>query len=567
MKTANKLGALVWLLILSSCTHVTMERQTSNNVSEDIRVNQVGYLVNHTKKFSVANTQASYFQLLDANNNIVASGDLIDLGFWQPSGENLKVGNFSSVSTPANNYKVYIDDKGVSSDFDIDSNLYDQVVVDVAKSFYLQRASLEIEEKYAGRWSRELGHLDDRISYHPTTGLKGTTAAPKGWYDAGDFGKYVVNGAVSASQMLTLYELYPEQYQDDSLNIPESGNGENDLLDEVRHQLEWLLSMQDLDGGVFHKLTTKTFEGMVLASAANKPRFMMAKSTSASLDFAAVMAQAARVYSDVEFSARMLSAAELAWQWSLNNNDVIFSNAPDVITGQYPDDDFNDEFFWAAAELYTTTEKTDFLNFALDFMSPLTMVIGESWRTYLNNMGVYSLLHHSQELPNDLVESLSAQLVGLADKTIDRMNENAYSTAIDEFEWGSNSDVLNALTSVAHAYYLTGDKKYLDAVVQGIDYVFGRNATGYSFVTGYGDKQPMNIHHRQSSADGIVDPIPGFIVGGPNGHQQDVGDVRYLFAEPAKSYMDVEPSYASNEVAINWNAPLVFVLGFINANL
>ncbi len=98
--------------------------------------------------------------------------------------------------------------------------------------------------------------------------------------------------------MLALYELLPSQHQDACLNIPESNNGENDLLDEIKYQLDWLLNMKDSDGGVFHKLTTKRFAGMILASKANKQRWMMAKSTSASLDFAAVMAQAARIYKD-----------------------------------------------------------------------------------------------------------------------------------------------------------------------------------------------------------------------------------------------------------------------------
>jgi endoglucanase len=119
----------------------------------------------------------------------------------------------------------------------------------------------------------------------------------------------------------------------------------------------------------------------------------------------------------------------------------------------------------------------------------------------------------------------------------------------------------------AHAYRLTNDSKYLNAIVQSMDYIFGKNATGYSFVTGYGCKTPKHIHHRPSASDKIDEPIPGFVVGGPNWAKQDKGSgVKYNDSLPAKSYMDVEGSYASNEVCINWNAPAVFVLGFLEAN-
>lgn len=563
-------GQFLLLLSLTACVqHQVSSAGDEQSVSEHIRINQLGYLDNFTKRVSVVNTQAAIFQLLDAENNIVFTGNLVDSGVWEHSGEHLKVGDFSAVKGESNSYRIQVKDKGVSHPFEINSTIYSQLLITASKSFYLQRASIDIKEQYAGQWKRALGHPDDNVGYHPSTGLTGSTASPKGWYDAGDFGKYVVNGAVSASQLLSVYELYPSQLGDGSLNIPESGNGVNDLLDEVKYQLDWLLSMQDGDGGLFHKLTSKTFEGMIAPNKAKKQRLMMAKSTAATLDFAALTAQAARVYLHFypEFSRQLLIASERAWQWSLRNNHLPFKNPDDVITGQYDDNDFNDEFFWASAELYTTTGETIYLDAALEKMPKLQMNIGESWRTYLGNMGMYSMLHHAKKLPEEVTDHISRQLIDLADHTVEKMNLNAYSTAIDVFEWGSNSDILNALSSVAHAYYLTADRKYLDAVVTGIDYIFGRNATGYSFVTGYGDKQPMHIHHRQSSADGIAEPVPGFVVGGPNAQQQDKGDVNYQSSQPAKSYQDVEASYASNEVAINWNSPLVFLLVFINANL
>ena len=93
-----------------------------------------------------------------------------------------------------------------------------------------------------------------------------------------------------------------------------------------------------------------------------------------------------------------------------------------------------------------------------------------------------------------------------------------------------------------------------------LHYIFGRNAVGYSFVTGVGSRPPMNIHHRPSSADGIVEPVPGFLAGGPNTVVPDDCGISTRSQYPAAAYGDQECSYSTNEIAINWNAPLVFAL-------
>jgi endoglucanase len=114
-----------------------------------------------------------------------------------------------------------------------------------------------------------------------------------------------------------------------------------------------------------------------------------------------------------------------------------------------------------------------------------------------------------------------------------------------------------------NAYLISKDKKYLDAALTNLDYLLGRNATGYCFLTGVGTKSPMNPHHRQSVADGIVEPVPGLLAGGPNPVRQD--GCKYEFLEPETCYLDQSCSYASNEIAINWNAPMVYLANAIEA--
>ena len=136
-----------------------------------------------------------------------------------------------------------------------------------------------------------------------------------------------------------------------------------------------------------------------------------------------------------------------------------------------------------------------------------------------------------------------------------------------DFIWGSNSVVLNQSMMLLQGYRLNGKAAYLQAAQSGLDYVLGRNAVGTSFVTGFGARSAQHPHHRPSVADGVVAPVPGFLVGGPQPGQQDKGDCRssYPSAVPAKSWLDDGCSYASNEIAINWNAPLVYVTAALQA--
>jgi endoglucanase len=155
----------------------------------------------------------------------------------------------------------------------------------------------------------------------------------------------------------------------------------------------------------------------------------------------------------------------------------------------------------------------------------------------------------------------------MADGYIEKGPTNAFQTvmgqSVKDFSWGGNSVAANQGILLIRAYLLTGAKKYVDHAVSNIDYLLGRNATGYSFVTGIGSKSPMFPHHRPSVADGITEPVPGLLVGGPNPGMQD--KCVYPFKEPETAYTDNDCSYASNEIAINWNAPIVYLVNAVEA--
>jgi len=280
-------------------------------------------------------------------------------------------------------------------------------------------------------------------------------------------------------------------------------------------------------------------------------------------------AQASRLYRtyDPEFAAKCLKASEKAWNWAVKNPNVIYKNPADIKTGEYGDAKFVEEFWWAASELYITTKKIEYLTYLTKNEPHAEMTIGNSWCQFIGNLGNFSIILADSTISKEIKQKVNQKIIGLADVLLEILEKNPYHIILDDFQWGSNSDVENSAMVFVYAYKLTNNTKYLNAVVESMDYIFGKNATGYSFVTGFGTKTPKNIHHRPSASDKIDEPIPGFVVGGPNAYRQDErSGVKYDSKFPAKSYMDVEASFASNEVCLNWNAPAVFVLGFLEAN-
>ncbi len=548
----------IFAMFLSSCTTSTIVSKADNH--EHIRFNQLGYYPDAIKEFVVADYEATSFQILNEKGKKAFEGELIIKGVWESSGESILQGDFSALSKTGN-YTLQLNTGLTSAPFEIAKGLYGAALDASIKSFYFQRASMAIEKQYGGIYKRASGHPDDHCFYHSSTGKEeGTLNSPGAWYDAGDYGKYVVNAAITVGQMLNLLEMVPDAIPTDQLNIPESGNGIRDLLDEIRFELDWVMTMQDEDGGVYHKLTALNFGGFIMPEDYDLDRYIIGKGTFSSLTFAAVLAQASRIYADIDpvFSSEALVAAECAWDWAVENSDVPFRNPEDVVTGQYGDDQFSDDFYWAAAELFISTGKESYLETLTKNDQPYIHQITNSWKFFIRNMGFHTLLINDKQN-----EELTKKHLALSDELLAKMESIPYGISIDHFEWGSNSDVLNQAMILCIAHHLSGEQKYLDGAIRNTDYIFGKNATGFSFLTGFGSKQVMNPHHRPSGADDIDEPVPGFILGGPNKDKQDRAQVEYTSDFPARSYADVEASYASNEVCLNWNAPAVFVLGYL----
>jgi len=565
----NKMKKLLTLVFVFLLVFEAYSQNKKTNNAAIVHLNQLGYYPKSVKKAIVVESKVSTFEIVNAKGKSVYKGVMSKPTFYDQSGENVQVADFSDfIAHGIFTFKV--SDTKESCKFEIKPNIYKDAFIAVLKSFYYQRSGQDIDEKYAGQWSRPKGHPDTLCYFHPSSQRgNGTMMSSKGWYDAGDYNKYVVNGGVSVGTMLNFFEMYPTFVTDGMTNIPESENGKSDLLDEIKYELDWMISMQMPDGASNMKLTSKNFSGFIMPVDDTTSRFVVGKSTAATLNLAAITAQASRLYKtyDNQFAAKCFTASEKAWEWAVKNPKAAFKNPGDINTGEYGDSIFTEEFWWAASELYAATHKTEYLNYMLKNEPYVDMFIGNSWCNFVGNLGCFSILLSDANLSKDLKLKMNQKLVDLANVLLTKLEKNPYRTILSDYQWGSNSDILNSAIIFAYAYQLSNDGKYLNAIVESVDYIFGKNATGYSFVTGFGSKTPQNIHHRLSGADKIVEPIPGFVVGGPNGGKQDTGiGVKYESEFPAKSYIDVEESYASNEVCINWNAPAVFILGFLEAN-
>jgi len=292
------------------------------------------------------------------------------------------------------------------------------------------------------------------------------------------------------------------------------------------------------------------------------------KSTCATADLAAVAAIAARVYApfDKDFAARNLSAARQAWAWAERYPNVTFTNPPGVQSGEYPDKDCSDERLWAAAELWRTTGEDVFNNYFLKnypaYRQTLLVLTPGTWRD-LAPMGMwtYALAERKGSDAAAIADIRQSTLTG-ARQIVERTRSNPYrvSLATNDYVWGSNGRAAEYGVQMLIANILSPDPAFAETALDDLHYLLGRNTFSMSWVTQVGSNPSRHIHHRPSGADKNPEPWPGLVAGGPNAERQD-GVLKALPPQPpAKDYRDVQDSWASNEIAINWQAMLVFLL-------
>ena len=533
--------------------------------------NQVGFLTKAQKQMAVVGAEGKEIVFKTSSGTEVLKVTAPEAQVWIPAGDTAaSLVDFSEIQTEGK-YQAYIDDEPIGHPITIGDKALEEAAKASIKFFYFQRASTALEEEYAGIYARAAGHLDTAVKYHPSTGKTDTEATfngSKGWYDAGDYGKYIVNSGISTYTLLQLYQQNKEYYDTLKLNIPESSNEVPDLLDEIRWNLDWMLTMQDDDGGVFHKLTTKQFAGNIMPEKGTAQRFAIGKGIEASWDFAAVVALASEIYKpyDPEFAQKCIDAAQKARLWALNHPYEIFEQPSDVGTGSYTGSVEWASKLWTNIEMYRVSGDTSVVSIIKSLPINNKKAVLQSWQ---NNymLGIFTIATNPDAFEAEMVDSATSIITTMADSYIKSLDNNGYGVALakGDFYWGSNGVAANKGMILIHAYILTKEEKYLNAAQSIVDYILGRNPLDKSYLTGYGVNPTMNPHHRPSQADGIDAPVPGMIAGGPNASATDCAKKYNDANAVARSYYDNSCSYATNEVAINWNAPFAYVIGSLQA--
>lgn len=521
------------------------------------------------KKYAVVfdeNPGGSFALIRENNGETVFEGELSEPVYDEAADSFVKTADFSSF-TWSGRYYLHITcgeketDTGV---FRISRDEYDDIYKSVVQMLYMQRCGTALDENIAGEWTHGTCHDAPAVVYG--TDVKKDVSG--GWHDAGDYGRYVVPGAKTVADLFLAYELFGAD--GDEYGIPESGNGVPDLLDEAEYELLWMLKMQDEIGGVYHKVTCRNFPGAVMPEEEQDELVLSPVSYAATCDFAAVMAKAAGLYMefDPSFADQAAKASEKAWEWILTQDHKEgFHNPEDISTGEYPDENLEDETLWAATELMlsdaVSTRTREKAAIVVDLQTESGLPgTGLGW----DNITAYALTDLAQGAEDEsLREKGKAGVLSSADSILEESADDAFGMALGtDYSWGSNMTVANNGMTLLLAELFTGDAKYHDAAAKQLDYLLGLNGTGYCFVTGFGSKSPTAPHHRPSQAVG--EAVPGMLVGGPNSHLEDPYAQGALKEKaPALCYVDNDASYSTNEVAIYWNSPLIALMAGLEA--
>ncbi len=586
MQLASRLIVLFVILNIYSIAN-------AQSSSANIKVNQVGYLIGHSKVAWLSNSSASYGEAWHIKNassgQTIFTSSLIDKPVYDAaSGDTLLKLDFTSLEI-AGSYYVEVDNLGASYPFIISDTTYNNLFKDLVRSYYYQRCGEDLVTANGGIWSRPACHANDGYIYGGYSGgsiISGAyVPSTGGWHDAGDFGKKIVPASMALYHLLKLVELFPSTVNSIPLNLPSDTFSMPDLLKEAKYELDWFFSLQFANGSVSHLITSANFAEQAMPDKDEQTRYLVPASSAATADFAAVMAIASKVYKpySAAYAAKCLSASQNAWAYIQATPTIApaggYTVDPPGInnTGTYFDTSDVDERLWASAELFNTTSDSvyrkyfethySYWNPEVDYPSSWPDVHGYAMYTYC--------FATSSEKTNTIREAIVNDIVYYTGLVVNAINTTGYGIALrpSDYYWGSNQLVGSYGVDLIRTYLLHPDTTYLEAALSHLSYLLGNNPLNLCYVTGHGTNSTKDPLQVPSIYDGIAAPVPGFLAGGPNQYS-DAYDIllnNYISANhpaPAKCYLDNHASYSSNEVCVTYTAPALFMAGyFSNSNV
>ncbi|MGD9579793.1 MAG: glycoside hydrolase family 9 protein [Vampirovibrionia bacterium] len=556
--------------ILLCLLFIALNTISTECIAEQIYVNQLGYYPDCTKYALIENpTGNSTAEIINsATNETILTASLSNIQTDKFSNTRIGKVDFTSITTPG---KYYVKYNGFNSFiFDIGNDIYKDALFQTARSYYLQSCGKEINDYISGMIHPPCHLKDGAIKRGDAYNFTGKIInSIGGWHDAGDYGKYITSSSTASTLLMLAFEMYPNTL---GLNLSiQKENNLPDILSEVKYALEWMLRMQREDGAVYRKCSGEKWPSdTTLAQNDTQERFVYGISSQDTGRFTATMAIAYRVFKpyDKIFADKCLNASLKSWKFLTTHPYTLdYKNTDDSGSGGYPNPSYDtepyaytdiDEKIWAAAELYLSTGNLQYLTTVTNNLNQIHYE-PFSWKneTY---MAVFELATHNNSDP-EIKKQMESKLILNANAIIQKMSDNPYSIPMDKFKWGSNANILGEGITLTYAYKVTKDPIYKKYAEKTLNYIFGINPMNKSYVSMMGSNPANNIHHRYSMATGKI--IPGLLAGGPNDTAND------NVAKPGlkiKSYIDNAHSYATNEYAIDYNAPLVFMLTWAVAN-
>lgn len=555
-------------------------------VSRAIKINQAGYLPDAPRNLAYLGAylyehgplNADHAQTFEVVN--VETGDVAYQGEIKLIERDPHFGTNEKNPDPAKRPSMYgedvymmdfsdLDDEGVffirvggvgrSWPFVHRADAMNEVFYTAARALYHQRAGVPVEKQFTP-WTRQAARVNpvyksENIEFPPHVvntpkgfdrfdvigGSIDRSEPPQtiigGWHDAADWDRNQAHFTI-VFDLLNAYEMAPEKFKDNQLNLPESGNGVPDLLDEVRFGLDmWRQCMND-DGGVSTMIETWTHPKI----DDDKVDYTLSTPTRwGSLIFAAGAAQYAKAIRKYNPDDAKLfeEAAKKAFAFGTDPNNALGEltiNAkrkrgqgdPYTLSFVEKDEYLLPYLLHAKLQMYRLTGDEAYLadvpEIAANAHPPYEWRFGrQDWSPWI----YYSILQTRDALPNETVEHWQNFFLKDADERVDMLGDAPYRHTWPRYQdywlgWAaSHATTFNR--AMAIAYELTGDAKYRDAMVANTDFMLGANPMGMSWMPGVGFVYPIDIQHAMSENDGIMDPVPGIMIygitGGPIWHQ------------------------------------------------
>jgi len=558
MKAGPRFVAACLLVLLQAATQLPTASRLYAAPREEgaprppVRLNTVGFLPGHAKRASVAGACAGAdFRVVNVADGTTAFRGKTDGPLRNDdTDEELCVADFSALRRPGV-YRLEVEGVGSSAPFRVGPDVYDAAFRTALRAMHLWRCGAAVRAEYEGVvYAHAACHLGDAW-LDLAGGGHARRDSTKGWHDAGDYNKYVVNAGFTVGVMLRAWEEFGTRVRKIDLGLLKENKSLPDYLDEIKWETDWLLTMQAADGSVFHKVSTKEFGPAIPPEAETTARYFAPWSTAATADFVAVMASAARAFRpyDAAYARRCLEAARRSYAFLRAHAEEHRADLREFSTGGYQTPD-GDERLWAAVELWEATGESVYLKEFERRAQAFKFEADWGWSNVENLALVTYLFSERGGRDARLVRRLRENLLAAADGVVRLGAAHGYARTLARYYWGANGGVAATTLLLQAANRVAPRAAYVETALDALAHLFGRNFYGRSFVTGVGANPPQHPHDRRSMAREGSHAWPGYLVGG--------GWPR------ASDWKDESANYRVNEIAINWNAALIYALaGFV----